>query len=98
MNPLGYIGIARKAGLLKTGRAEVLRYMERGKLIVIAKDMSKREREKFLKSLKRKIEIIEFGTKEELGKVTGKGLCAVLLFLDRGLAQSFKKSLKEEVA
>ena len=93
---LNLISIATKAGKVKTGEFLTTKTLQEGlgHLVVIAEDTSE-------KSTKRLMGISEnygcqsiiYGTKEELGKFTGKKEKSVIIITDKGLADAILKKI-----
>ncbi len=96
---LNLISIATKAGKVKTGEFLTTKTLQEGLgcLVIIAKDTSE-------KSTKRLMGISEnyeccaivYGTKEELGKFTGKKEKSVIVITDKGLANAIQKSAENK--
>lgn len=96
MSLYGYLGISKKAGLLLEGRTKVLRNLKRGKLLILACDLSQKEKERF-KNLSRRFRIpfIEIGTKENFGKILGRSPIGVLLLTSKEIATQILKFKRE---
>ena len=96
---LNLISLATKAGKVKTGEFLTTKTLQEGLgyLVVIAKDTSE-------KSTKRLVGISEnyecksiiYGTKEELGKFTGKKEKSVIIITDKGLAEAIIKKVEDK--
>lgn len=96
---LNLISIATKANKVKTGEFLTTKTLQEGLgyLVVIASDTSE-------KSTKRLIGISEnyecksviYGTKEELGKFTGKKEKSVIVITDEGLAGAIIKAIEDK--
>ncbi len=96
---LNLISIATKAGKVKTGEFLTTKTLQEGDshLVVIAADTSE-------KSTKRLVGISEnygckaivYGTKEELGKFTGKKEKSVIAITDKGLALAIIKKYENK--
>ncbi len=99
-NPLSYISIAKKAGLLETGEEGCGNAMRMGKarLLVLAQDASdnaRRRAEGYVQG--RRVPFVKAPyTKQELASACGKSGCSMLAFIDLGLAGSFVSSLADE--
>jgi len=88
------LGLARKAGKLASGSAQVeaLIKKKKGYLLIIAEDapgMTKKF-EKWANDIA--LPVLVSGSKEELGNLTGNAERAVILVLDRGLAQAIQQA------
>ncbi|MBZ4645908.1 MAG: hypothetical protein PWR27_2 [Petroclostridium sp.] len=87
------IGLAQKAGKVASGEESCEKDIKAGKsmLIIIAEDSSANTKKKFSNMCTyRNIPFFEFGTKELLGKFTGKDYRAVLSIRDINFAKSIK--------
>lgn len=96
---LNLISIATKANKVKTGEFLTTKALQEGVsfLVVIAIDTS----EKSTKRLKGIAEnygcaAIVYGTKEELGKFTGKKEKSVIAITDEGLAEAIAKKYQDK--
>jgi ribosomal protein L7Ae-like RNA K-turn-binding protein len=81
-----FLGLATKAGRLISGEDACERAITgyKAALIIIAEDASENTKKHFSDMCKyRKITFRVFGTKELIGKCTGKGIRAVLAILDK---------------
>ncbi len=82
------IAIANKAGFVVYGEFKCLEKIREGKgeLIVVAEDSGKNCKKKFTnKSEYYKLDYLEFGSKENLGKIIGKDAKSVIVISDEGL-------------
>lgn len=96
---LNLISIAMKAGEVKTGEFLTTKVLQEGGayLVIIAKDTSE-------KSTKRLTGIAEnyecksviYGTKEELGRFTGKKEKSVIAITDEGLGSAILKKIENK--
>ena len=96
---LNLISIAMKAGKVKTGEFLTTKVLQEGGayLVIIAKDTSE-------KSTKRLTGIAEnyecksviYGTKEELGRFTGKKEKSVIAITDEGLCSANLKKIENK--
>ncbi len=96
---LNLISIAMKAGKVKTGEFLTTKVLQEGGayLVIIAKDTSE-------KSTKRLTGIAEnyecksviYGTKEELGRFTGKKEKSVIAITDEGLGSAILKKIENK--
>ena len=109
------IGFAAKSGKIAYGEEDVLNGIEKGKisLIIIAKDMPEKAKNRMEKKLihayenlyfevsglkkKEDIRIIIVGTKEENSSAVGKVNKPVIGIKDRNLAKGIIKSILEEI-
>jgi ribosomal protein L7Ae/L30e/S12e/gadd45 family len=112
---LNLIGFAAKSGKIAYGEEDVLNGIEKGKisLIIIAKDMPEKAKNRMEKKLihayenlyfevsglkkKEDIRIIIVGTKEENSSAVGKVNKPVIGIKDRNLAKGIIKSILEEI-
>jgi len=94
-------GMAKKAGLLAVGAQDTIEAIKRkkAKLIIAATDASEGTIKKVFSIAKEnKIEYISVPfTKFELGTTAGRGSPGIIAFLDKGLADNFKKKLTQTV-
>ncbi len=93
---LGLLGLAAKAGRLGDGEAKAEEAMKSGKaaLVLMAQDASERTKRTFLRySEETGCPLVLHGTKESLGRATGKKDRAVIALLDRGLSEALLKKL-----
>ncbi len=91
---LSILGLARKAGKLVYGHDAVLRNFQRGKLLIISLDYSRRE-SSYLRRLavRNNIPVLFLGTKSEFGRIFGSSPTGVILITDRHFANKIKKLL-----
>jgi uncharacterized protein len=85
----GLIGVARKAGRLRSGATQVEEALERGRLrlLVVAEDAEPATASAFeARARAAGTPVVRFGTKAELGGAIGRELRAVLGIADPGLA------------
>jgi ribosomal protein L7Ae-like RNA K-turn-binding protein len=69
--------------------------LRRGKLLILAEDLSQREKERFKKLAEKfRIPVLEYGEKEKLGKILGRKAVGILLLTNREIANEILK--KEE--
>lgn len=88
------IGLSTKAGRLTGGEDAVEKSIKslKAQLVIVAEDASDNTRKKFMDICKyRNIEMRFFGSKELLGRYSGKELRAVLAITDKGLADRLKE-------
>ena len=99
-NPLNYISLARKAGLVETGEESsgVVIRSGKAKLLVIAADASDnavRRAEGYIQG--RNVLLLKAPyTKLELASAAGKSGCSMLVFTDLALACSFVSVTADE--
>ncbi len=98
-NPLNYISLARKAGLVETGEENSGVFIRNGKakLLVLASDASDnavRRAEGYVQG--RRVLILKSPyTKQELAAAAGKSGCSMLVFTDIGMANGFVSAVAE---
>ena len=93
---LSMIGLAAKAGRLSSGETAVENAIKsyNAQLVIVAEDASDNTKKKFEDMCNfRDISIIQFSTKEELGKVLGKEYRASIAIID----ENFAKGIKEKI-
>ena len=100
MSSLGFLGIAKKAGRIETGEEQVLTLLsaKKARLVILASDASDnvtRRMERFSGDAGAVILQIPY-TKEELGGITGRSVCAVAALTDIGFAAGFVEKLSSE--
>lgn len=91
-----FIGLATKAGKLVSGEDGCERSIKAGKaeLVIVAEDASDNTKKAFNDACKyRNVEIRMFGSKEFLGRYTGKKIRAVIVIIDKGFAKQLIKML-----
>ncbi|MBE6016495.1 MAG: 50S ribosomal protein L7ae [Lachnospiraceae bacterium] len=96
---LSLLGIAAKAGRLQSGEFASEKAIKSGNafLVVIAADASENTKKHYTDMCSyRDIPLYTYGTKEELGRCTGKESRAVIALTDEGLGNSLISVLKEE--
>ena len=96
-NGLNILGIARKAGKLEFGEEPVgaAARAKHARLLIVASDAAentKRRAAHFSEGCKAPVVEADF-TKEELGRVTGRGSCALAAVCDPGLAHLFAREM-----
>jgi len=96
---LNLISIATKAGKVKTGEFLTTKALQLGEcyLVVIATDTSEKSTKR-LKGISENYgcEAIVYGTKEELGKFTGKKEKSVIAITDEGLSSAIIKKYENK--
>lgn len=93
---LSYIGLAAKAGTLKSGEFMTETAVKEGKakLVIVAVDASDNTKKMFTNMCTYyKVPIYFFGEKTKLGHAIGKEFRASLVLLDKGLADMVEKQL-----
>ncbi len=82
------LGLAKRAGKLIHGHDAVLRNFDRGRLLIISLDYSRRE-SSYLRRLavRKNVPVIFVGTKEEFGRLFGTSPTGVLLVVDKNFAR-----------
>jgi len=93
-----FLGLAKKAGKLFSGddTCERLIKSKKARLTIIAVDSSPNTSKKFTdKSYAVGIPLKVFGTKELLGRYTGKEIRAVLVITDEGFAKRIIEMIEE---
>lgn len=91
------LGLAMKAGKIAGGEFAAERALKTGeaKLLVLSEDASKNTSRKFEgMAAYRKIPVVRFLDKTELGRTIGKGERSVLAVTDEGFAQSIVKKIE----
>ena len=95
---LSMIGFATKAGKTASGEFSVEKAVKTGKakLVILADDASKSTIERFKNKCEfYKVPCIIYGTKEELGSMTGKIIRASVAVTDTGFSNAILNKLKE---
>ena len=95
---LALLGLCKKAGKLAAGSfaAEKAVKEMKAELVIVAQDASDNTKKLFYdKAGYRSICVAEYGSKEEIGKITGSQERAVVAVLDSGFAGSIRKLLKK---
>lgn len=98
-DPINYISLARKAGLIETGEENsgIVIRSGKAKLLVLASDASDnavRRAEGYIQN--RSVPLVRPPfTKQELASAAGKSGCSMLVFTDLGLARGFVSALAE---
>lgn len=97
---LSLIGIATKAGKTVSGEFSVENAVKAGKAVyvIIADEASDNTKKMFTNMCTfYNVPLYIYGTKEELGKATGKEMRASIAILDEGLGKALEKQIKSEV-
>ena len=93
---LGLIGISTKAGKVAFGTEQVLDSIQKNKvkLVIVAKDASKRTIDKFeLLCKKQNIKFVIYGSIELLSKAIGKQNKAIIAIRDNNLSEEIIKTI-----
>ncbi|RKY99490.1 MAG: hypothetical protein DRQ10_06105 [Candidatus Hydrothermota bacterium] len=90
---LSLIGIARRANAVAIGRTAARRWLKRGKLLILAEDLSERVKNDWRKVAHDfRIDVIERWTMRELGDALGRPKpVGIVLITDPGLAREIKR-------
>lgn len=91
------IGLAMKAGRIAGGEFAAERAMKTGEaeLLILSEDASHNTVRKFEgMAAYRKIPVVRFLGKTELGRIVGKGERSVLAVTDEGFAQNIRKKIE----
>ena len=95
---LSLLGLCQKAGKMLSGTVQCEGAIRSGKvfLLILSQEASEATRDKFSHMCKkRNINIIIFGTKDELGGAIGKGSRTVLAVIDKGFKDLLLKEYKK---
>ena len=95
---LGLLGLAQKAGCVKSGEFMAENMIKEGKsfLCITATDASDNTKKHFNDMCSyRNIPYMEYSDKESLGRAIGKELRATLCVTDEGLAGQIQKKMAE---
>lgn len=90
----GYIGLAKKAGLLSAGTDSVITSVraKKSRIVIVAEDASQATKKKITdKCSFYGAEYKIFGTAEQIGNAVGKGLTACVSVNDDNFASAVKK-------
>ena len=93
---LSTVSLAKKAGKVVNGEDAVKGAVRDGKaaLVILAEDAGKNTVKSIVNSCAYyNVKYICFGSKEELGRATGKNFNAVIAICDTGLANSIEKAI-----
>ncbi len=91
---LQLLGLARKGHLLVAGRTAVMRNFHRGKLLILAQDLSRKTKDRWIREAR--IQGVDYMVRwkmDELGAAIGHKPVGIILILDRGMAEKLKSSL-----
>ncbi len=95
----GLLGMAMKAGKLKSGEFAVEKLIQSGKacLVITSEDASENTKKHFRDKCDfYEVPYAEFGTKERLGQVIGKNIRSSVALDDEGLAAAVMKLLNTQ--
>ena len=95
---LAMIGMASRAGRTVSGEAAVMSTIRSGKarLLMLATDASASSRKTYTdKASYYRVPILEYGTKESLGRFCGKEERASVVITDQGFADAIRKRIEE---
>ncbi len=98
-DPIALLGMARRAGALACGTGSTRRALKEGRarLVLLAQDASKTQRDKVMKLLRhRKTPRATFGTREALGSAVGSAPVSAVAVTDRELAKELVARLGVE--
>ncbi len=96
----GYLGLAKKAGLLETGEENTGNIVRSGKAVLVilasdASDNARRRAEGFVYGRNTPLVKIPL-TKDDISLATGRNGCSMAVFKDLGFASNFLKALSAE--
>lgn len=97
-NIYGLMGICQKAGKLVSGEFASEMAIKKGGvfLVILAEDASENTHKKFKnRCTHRHVPLVEFGTKESLGKAIGKEERATIAIVDENLAKKIAVLIKQ---
>lgn len=92
-----FIGLARKAGCVAAGDCAAEYAVKRGRAscVILAQDASPNTQKKFRDfCLARKVRLLNFGTKENLGRILGKEAYSVIAITDRRFSDRLEEMIK----
>ncbi|GAV24538.1 hypothetical protein ciss_04710 [Carboxydothermus islandicus] len=92
----GILGLAFKAKKLLVGETEVLFGFKRGKIegVILAVNISEKQKKKIeLLAKEQGTLVVNWGTKEEIGRILNRRPTGILGFQDRGFWQKFLKEI-----
>lgn len=97
-DPLGLLGIARRAGQVAMGFDAAMRSVTRGqaRLLVLARDVGESTADKVRRSAG-EVPVVVLGEKESLGKALGRGETGVVAVTDGGFSRALMSRSNEEV-
>ncbi|QUH31863.1 L7Ae/L30e/S12e/Gadd45 family ribosomal protein [Vallitalea guaymasensis] len=89
------LGLCKRASRLSSGEFMTEKAVKNktAKLVIVAADSSKNTKKLFNNiCFTHKVKLIEFGTKEELGRAIGKDIRASICILDEGFAKAIEEN------
>lgn len=92
------LSLARRAGRIVAGDTAVRSAIQRRKasLVVLAADAAQRTRRSFLLLTQSAgIPVITFGSREELGRVLNRSICAVAAITDKNLSRGILETMEK---
>ena len=91
---LGLIGLARRAGKVASGEAQVeaMLKQQKGYLLILAEDAPGAQKKFVLWAKDLKVPVLIKGGKEELGRAIGLTPRAAILVMDEGFAKAILKT------
>lgn len=91
---LGLIGLARRAGKVASGEAQVeaMLKQQKGYLLILAEDAPGAQKKFALWAKDLKVPVLIKGGKEELGRAIGLTPRAAILVMDEGFAKAILKT------
>ena len=91
---LGLIGLARRAGKVASGEAQVeaMLKQQKGYLLILAEDAPGAQKKFVLWAKDLKVPVLIKGGKEELGRAIGLTPRAAVLVMDEGFAKAILKT------
>ena len=95
---LAMIGLAMKAGKAATGEFAVIGAIRKGRarLVILAADASEASKKTYIsKAVWYKVPVVEYGTKDSLGRCCGKEERASVVIMDQGLADAVRQRIEE---
>ena len=95
---LAMIGLATKAGKAASGEFAVMGAIRKGRarLVILARDASDASKKTFTsKAAFYKVPLLEYGTKESLGRCCGKEERASVMITDQGFADAIRQRIEE---
>ena len=93
---LGLLGLAEKAGKVRSGEFSTEKAVKSGKAgLVIVSEESSDNTKKMFRNMCTYYEVpyYEFGSKDELGHATGKAMRASLAVVDPGFSEAIRKQI-----
>ena len=91
------ISLCVRAGLAASGEAKCEKTMQQGKakLVIISCDASDNTKKKFTnKAFFYKVPVVFYGSKQELGKLTGAGVTSSICVTDKNLSERVTSAIQ----